>query len=237
MERSPVARLPLFFAVAVLALPLQAAPVLEGSVSEDFGGLYPQSGVGPFVGFIQGPPQGALDLSRLRAILPSDRAARQICFKATTFDGVYSAAGALRAGADATGPVAIGDRAFSRHSGNIAKYGHEQVAVSFVLSRDCELLPERSIMLLAATFGGPMNVVRVALNTRPAQGLAVSLRTAAGRTYTGICKALGQRATAFLQVCDFRIDDGGPATLQVTRKVGNAPGRTDSIDVYLANPD
>lgn len=216
---------------------LQAAPGLEGKVVENYGGVFRQSGTGPFVGVIQGPAPAGPDLVQLRAVVPKDRPARSVCFRATTFDGAYTADASLRAPANAHGPLAIDDKGFSQHVASIKRYASKELAVSFVLSADCDALPETPPTLLPATFGGSLNAIRVALNTRALVPPVVKLTTSDGVEYQATCQPLSPRAKAFLHVCDLNIDArraGGIARLRVVRKVsGNAPGRSDEVQLYL----
>lgn len=238
MPRSPSWRACLCALIAVVACSSRAQPTaaLEGSVTEDFHGLRPQSAIGLVVGLVQGPPTTATDLRQLRALLPLSDRPRQICFNATTFDSVYSANGALRAGPGAAGALPIGDRNFSRHAAALRAYAAEEIAVSFVLDDHCDA-PTAHASLVPATFGGPLNQIRVAINTRPPREMSVALTFGDSTTHLGTCRGLGRRARAFLHVCDFQIDRpiGGKATLRVTRKLGTAPARTDSFDVVVAN--
>lgn len=198
--------------------------------------MRPQSAIGLVVGLVQGPPTATTDLRQLRALLPPSARPRQVCFNATTFDSVYSASAALRAGPGAAGALPIGDRNFSQHAASLRAYAAEEIAVSFALDDRCDA-PTTPATLVPATFGGPLNLIRVAINTRPPRDMSVALAFDDSTTHLGTCRALGRRARAFLHVCDFQIDrpGGGKATLRVTRKLGAAPARTDSFDVVIAN--
>lgn len=240
MPRSPSWRACVCALMAVLACSSRAQPTaaLEGSVTEDFHGMRPQSAIGLVVGLVQGPPTATIDPRQLRALLPPSARPRHVCFNATTFDSVYSASAALRAGPGAAGALAIGDRNFSRHAANLQAYAAEEIAVSFALDDRCDA-PTTRATLVPATFGGPLNLIRVAINTRPPRTMSVALTFDGGttQTYLGTCRSLGPRARAFLHVCDLQVDraGGGKATLRVTRKLGAAPARTDSFDVVIAS--
>lgn len=212
----------------------QGAPQLAGQVTEEFGGVRGQSAPGGLVvGVIQGPTAGRADLRPLRALMPQQLESKLVCFRATTFDSVYAANGSLRAQSSAGGVSRIGDPPFPQRNDELRRYTGDELAISLVLSRDCDLLPEKRLTFVPASFGGPSNAIRIALNTRRPERLDVSLTSAASVNSRGQCKELEERsAKSFHYVCDFKLEPpfgGGKATLAVTRKM---PGVRESTAVF-----
>jgi hypothetical protein len=212
----------------------QGAPQLTGQITEEFGGVRGQSApIGLVVGVIQGPAGGRADLRSLRALMPMREDASSVCFSATTFDSVYSATGSLHAKSGSGGASRIGDPPFPQRNDELRRYPSDELAISLVLSANCNLLREKPLTLVPATFGGPSNIVRVALNTRPPEKLVVTLTSAKSATAVASCKALDElSAKSFQYVCDFRLEPsfgGGTTTLAVTRKM---PGVRESMEVF-----
>lgn len=219
----------------------QVAASLKGVVDEEFGGARKQSApVGLVVGVTQGTVTGSPNLSKLKALVPAQAAAGLVCFRATTFDSVYLASGSLRAQANAVGASSIDSPPFPKGSGNLARYANDEIAFGFVLSSNCDLLPEKRLTFVPATFLGPMNTVRVALNSRPANPVVASLRPKDGTPVETKCKALDtMSAKSFHYVCDFtlaRTFPAGPTALEVTRKLPGARENTEIFNVILHNP-
>ena len=88
-------------------------------------------------------------------------------------------------------------------------------------------------LLAPAAMPCASNAIRIALNTRRPERLAVSLTSAASVNSRGQCKELEERsAKSFHYVCDFKLEPpfgGGKATLAVTRKM---PGVRESTAVF-----
>ncbi len=219
----------------------QGASQLTGQITEEFGGVRGQSApIGLVVGVIQGPVEGRADLRSLRALMPKRDDASPICFSATTFDSVYSATGSLRAKPGLGGASRIGDPPFPQRNDELRRYPGDELAISLVLSANCDLLREKPLTLVPATFGGPSNIVRVALNTRPPDKLVVTLTSATAATAVASCKALDQRsAKSFHFVCDFKLEPhfgGGKASLAVTRTMPGVRESTAVFDVMVHDP-
>ena len=216
---------------------LAQAQSLSGRIDENFSGLYKQSAVlGLVVGVYQGQLPGRADLRAVQVLLPPGTAARRVCFSAATFDGVYSASGELDAPAGVAGPQNIGVRGYSQYAGPVGRYAGDELAVGLVVSRDCNLLP--AAVFVPATYGGPMDHVQVALNTKPTKALEVTLRSRTNERFLGECKAMETRKTAvFLQVCSFKIKPAafaqGPGELNVRRKIGNLWRAEEPVSVHL----
>lgn len=206
---------------------------LKGRIDEVYSERPSRSGGDPIVaGLMFGSPPAQIDLARLHALVPAGLDGRQLCFSATTIDGVYRANGTLRVPAGAAGLLPIDAEGFTRFARELKGYRGEQFAARVAVADNCERTAD-ALSLPVSFDGSTPAVVRVAVHgqsqTRP--------RASFGDTAAAVtCQPVEGQRRAFDHVCHFVLDRlaGGGGELRIDTWPTGAPPRKDYRKMRVA---
>jgi hypothetical protein len=210
-------------------------PVLTGNVQEEFSERVKTSGTS-LVGVMLGDPKGQSDVANLRALLPRNHGGQQLCFLATTSDGIYHATGVLRAPAKSKGMMRVSPTGFPRYAKELAAYPSAAFAGVMALSDDCVL---KNATLIPVLLGEPdPRILHVAVNTSHAPAVAAKIHDHSGKVSAdGRCEPADGRRKAFDYSCRFELTSdafrSGINTLVISSKPPGAPRRSESYKLRL----
>lgn len=213
-------------------------PVLKGKIDEEFSQRVPSSSNSSVVGAVLGENYYPLELSKLTARLPPNVKASQLCFSATTSDGVYSASGRLSTTTGGPpGFARIDAQPFSKYARQLANYPQGTFTGMVTTAADC-LDDTRKAVILPLAFEQGRKTLVVAINSASARSLTATLRWGKrpAEQIDSVCSKVRAAKTAFDLTCQFdmtRLTVDRPVELLIDKQPLNGPAREER---YLIQP-
>lgn len=208
-------------------------PVLTGDLVERYSAETETSGT-LVVGLWLGDPSDQVRTDSMLIRMPKIQNDKEICFSATTRDGVYFSKSSLNSETSAPGFYVIGPMRRTGYAKQLRRYSEQDFALRVVLMDDCKKATGGT--LIPAATGTGKTTLLVAVNSRRATDLELWLQQD-GTRLNGNCLGRPEvRSTAFDKLCSFNFEKAkimGYWTLSVRRKPRSGPIRIEDYRILF----
>lgn len=226
----------LIVAATILSAPLSnAQTVIGGDFEEGYSGNVAVSGR-VIVGAMLGSSAGKVDPSQIQLPISQIENDTNVCFSATTRDGVYWARANLTIPADATPPVRMKPDDGWQYQQRVSKYDRADFSALALGGDDCKLNHKAPIIPLR--YDSTSDDLAIMINSQRAFSVSATIETGSETPITSVCERSDSssiRSTAFNVTCVFDLSEHeitGDHILSIDRRlrIGN---RRDTFRIRL----